>query len=336
MKPTPPNTSLETQDHGAILVLRFPGPQVRLGAQHLRLADAHLFGPGVKVAGREILLDLSNVENVASAALAGLVRLHSKLAEASGRLRLAGVNPHLYELLEVTHLHKLLDVRGNRGAGKALCPEFQGNADLAGRADLTRYGHADPQDRRLVRGWFERAWRSKDSPPQAMVVPFSYAWLALNGWAVCITGLEKNKDWMHALRHCRPIVERFAEMAADRDNEVAGHTRAFRECWPLFEAQEVRGKLGAGCPPGTPRRAVVEQYLGAGATRFTPPCWRRHTQDEGGECPVDWPHTISALYRVRCNLLQGDQGVRSEVEPSIVSRAFLVLIHFLAQSGYLR
>ena len=52
------------------------------------------------------------------AALAGLVRLHSKLAEASGRLRLAGVNPHLYELLEVTHLHKLLDVRGPRGAGR--------------------------------------------------------------------------------------------------------------------------------------------------------------------------------------------------------------------------
>jgi anti-anti-sigma factor len=112
---TPAHWCLETEDHGPALVVRFAGRQVRLGEPHLRLADEYLFGSGVGVAGREVVLDLGNVACLASTALAALVRLHEKVAAAAGHLRLEGVRPHLYELLEVTQTHRLLDVRRVEG-----------------------------------------------------------------------------------------------------------------------------------------------------------------------------------------------------------------------------
>lgn len=111
MIPATPHWCLETQDCGPALVVRFAGRLVRLGEQHLHLAEEFLFGPGVNLDGREVVLDLGNVECLASTALAGLVRLHGKLAEADGHLCLSSVSPHLYELLEVTELHRILDVR---------------------------------------------------------------------------------------------------------------------------------------------------------------------------------------------------------------------------------
>jgi anti-anti-sigma factor len=110
MPTSPPHWCLEAQDSGSTLALRFAGRQVRLGEQHLRLADEYLFESGPEVGGRDVSLDLGNVECVASTALAGLVRLHSKLAAAEGHLRLDGVRPSLYELLEVTQLHRVLDI----------------------------------------------------------------------------------------------------------------------------------------------------------------------------------------------------------------------------------
>jgi hypothetical protein len=107
---------LETQDSGPALVVRFVGRQVRLGEGHLRLADEYLFGPGLDFAGRDVVLDLGNAACLASTALAALVRLHEKVAAAGGHLRLSGVSPHLYELLEVTQTHRLLDVRRAEGA----------------------------------------------------------------------------------------------------------------------------------------------------------------------------------------------------------------------------
>src|SRR5262249_22185067 len=115
MLSTPAHWCLEPQDAGSALVVRFAGRQVRLGQDHLRLAEEYLFGPGVAVAGRAVVLDLGNVACLASTALAGLVRLHEKVQAAASHLRLEGVRAPLYELLEVTQTHRLLDVHRSEG-----------------------------------------------------------------------------------------------------------------------------------------------------------------------------------------------------------------------------
>jgi anti-anti-sigma factor len=112
---TPAHWCLEPQDAGSALVVRFAGRQVRLGQDHLRLAEDYLFGPGVAVAGREVVLDLGNVACLASTALADLVRLHEEVQAAASHLRLEGVRASLYELLEVTQTLRLLDVHRSEG-----------------------------------------------------------------------------------------------------------------------------------------------------------------------------------------------------------------------------
>jgi anti-sigma B factor antagonist len=72
-------------------------------------------------AGR-LLLDLGGVHFLTSTGLAMLVAVHNKLRAAGGRLTLCGVEAEVQEMLEVTQLIRVLDVRsegtsGPKGAG---------------------------------------------------------------------------------------------------------------------------------------------------------------------------------------------------------------------------
>ena len=60
---------------------------------------------------REMHLDIAEVEFISSTGLGLLIALHKKLRGAGRRLTVLGVSANLYEVFEVTHLHKLLDVR---------------------------------------------------------------------------------------------------------------------------------------------------------------------------------------------------------------------------------
>ena len=58
-----------------------------------------------------LLLDFSGVEYLTAEALGMLVRLHNRLRDAGRRLILTGFSTRLFEILEVTRLDTLLDVR---------------------------------------------------------------------------------------------------------------------------------------------------------------------------------------------------------------------------------
>jgi anti-anti-sigma factor len=74
-----------------------------IGKQLLALADA----PGTKF----ITLDLGNVEYVTSTVLGHLVALNKRLQGAGGRLTLANVRSAVKEILKVTLLDQVLEVR---------------------------------------------------------------------------------------------------------------------------------------------------------------------------------------------------------------------------------
>jgi anti-anti-sigma factor len=74
-----------------------------VGKQLLALADA----PGTKF----VTLDLGNVEYVTSTILGHLVALHKRLQGAGGRLTLAGVRPAVQDILRVTQLDQVLDLK---------------------------------------------------------------------------------------------------------------------------------------------------------------------------------------------------------------------------------
>ena len=77
---------------------------IKLGKQKgnkLLLAEGH----------RRVVLDLNDVDYIYGTALVRLTEFDSKLKAAGGWFRLRNVHPVLREVLDVTHLHNVFDIR---------------------------------------------------------------------------------------------------------------------------------------------------------------------------------------------------------------------------------
>ena len=66
-----------------------------------------------------LLLDLSGVDYLSSAALGAIVGLYKRVTQYDGRLRLCGVNEQIAELFEMMRLHTVLSVFPDRGEALA-------------------------------------------------------------------------------------------------------------------------------------------------------------------------------------------------------------------------
>lgn len=70
-----------------------------------------LSGLAADKANRQITLDLDNIQYLTSTVLGHLLVLHKRLAMAGGHLRLENVKPAVREVLRVTQLDQVLDIR---------------------------------------------------------------------------------------------------------------------------------------------------------------------------------------------------------------------------------
>lgn len=58
----------------------------------------------------KLLISFSNVDHLSSAALGTLITINSKVKERSGSLRLANIDPQIYEVFTITRLNKLFEI----------------------------------------------------------------------------------------------------------------------------------------------------------------------------------------------------------------------------------
>jgi anti-anti-sigma factor len=65
-----------------------------------------------------LLITFSDIQQLGSQSLGQLVRVHKRLAEAGGELRLAELSSNLQYILRVTHLNKMLHL--HRTAAEAI------------------------------------------------------------------------------------------------------------------------------------------------------------------------------------------------------------------------
>lgn len=157
---------------------------------------------------------------------------------------------------------------------------------------------------------------------------FTTLWRAFNGWAECISQKRQDRYWLDSLMLNQPLQERFNQLL-EHDDQFGIIANAFLTQWPIFEASEIHQ---SGIPWfNGDRQEVVAYYLDNGIP-FAPSCWKNH-RDNSENVPLDWPHTLATLYRVRNNLIHGGKA-KSEANHQIVSSAFHVLISFLDQSGF--
>jgi hypothetical protein len=214
-----------------------------------------------------------------------------------------------------------------------VCEELVRTRHFHNRGDPSRYHMLHPEGRRLISSWLERAWEQRDGDEEDCFEPFIFSWIALNGWAACITKLDRDRDWLDAITLNNNIAARFSSMLHDNTEHLLTKAQSFSVCWPIFKAQAIRSSGRVRRQEQGNRDQIVQYYLAGGIRQYEPQCWERHQQDPAGP-PLDWPHIVAALYRVRCNLFHGEKAAHSEMDRLIVSRAFRVLVTFMQSSGY--
>jgi hypothetical protein len=137
---------------------------------------------------------------------------------------------------------------------------------------------------------------------------------------------------------CPEVTEHFQAALNSPDSDLVQHASNFASLWPIFDVRALRRRgirtWDASHLGRTERAALVKDYLSRGAKSFQPQCWGRHKQ-AGQQPPLDWPHTLSALYRVRCNLFHGEKAAHSEMDQGVVASALQTLLHFVHHTKYL-
>jgi hypothetical protein len=204
------------------------------------------------------------------------------------------------------------------------CAALGFKARFAREAAPERLYRLHPDGQRLIRGWLVRA-KGGSKHRQAVFESFIFAWIAFNAWASSISRLDPDWSWLSAVALNEEIADWFASNVANASSPLALDAPQFSKFWPIFEVQKL--------PPGAlqvqaerrKRGQVTEQYLRHGAEAFQPQCWLSHRQ-AGEEVPVDWPHTLAALYRVRCNLFHGEKARHSEMDRGILGASLKVLL----------
>jgi len=73
-----------------------------IGDEIAALIDA---GPNPK-----LLISFANVEHLSSAALGTLITINNRIRTRAGQLRLANIDPQIYEVFAITRLNKLFSI----------------------------------------------------------------------------------------------------------------------------------------------------------------------------------------------------------------------------------
>jgi hypothetical protein len=113
--------------------------------------------------------------------------------------------------------------------------------------------------------------------------------------------------------------------------KTSQYVREFAGLWPILKVSRLR-ELGIDLwrLRDVRRPERIDAYRRAGADKFEPQCFYDHE-----EVPLDWGHTLEALYRVRCNLFHGEKARIFEDDREIVSMAYESLRAFLDESHVL-
>ena len=106
---TQDQSRLRVSDHDGVTRIEFVDRNI------LDEANIHQIGDEIAeiVASREdprVLISFANVDHLSSAALGTLITINNKIRSKDGQLRLANIDPQIYEVFVITKLNKLFQI----------------------------------------------------------------------------------------------------------------------------------------------------------------------------------------------------------------------------------
>jgi len=100
---------LEVRDVGDITVVLFIGRTI-LDNQIVQAIGEKLFSLVDELDRRKIIINLTNVKCLSSAAFGKLISLQKKIVAANGKLMLCNVDKHVSEVFETLHINRLFNI----------------------------------------------------------------------------------------------------------------------------------------------------------------------------------------------------------------------------------
>ena len=73
----------------------------------------------------KLLLSFANVDHLSSAALGTLINVNNKVRQRGGQLRLANIDPQIYEVFVITRLNKLFEIHESTDAAIKSTPGIE-------------------------------------------------------------------------------------------------------------------------------------------------------------------------------------------------------------------
>lgn len=166
-----------------------------------------------------------------------------------------------------------------------------------------------------------------------------YSWISFNAWVgrVVVDRDKSNRDsfLVASAAMDESLSTRFGDLLRD-GGRAAEAARRFHRLWPVFKARslsdhEIRFWQGLEYESRTAFRTQCFRRRPR-KSDFSPSCFLHH-QPRGTSLaaydpehvPLDWVHTVHAIYMVRCSLFHGGKSFRHGGDAEFVKLAAVLL-----------
>jgi len=106
----PPETSrLRIRNEADVTTVEFVDRNI-LDEGNIKAIEEEILGLVNASPSPKILISFTNVDHLSSAALGTLITIRTKVRAKGGQLRLADIDPQIYEVFVITKLNKLFDI----------------------------------------------------------------------------------------------------------------------------------------------------------------------------------------------------------------------------------
>jgi hypothetical protein len=190
--------------------------------------------------------------------------------------------------------------------------------------DMVSFGNfaeLHPDARRLTEDLLQAANDRRHDP----FYSFSLLWMSFNGWMSCVTEAERDAKMVDDLGTDPRLAGAFVDIR-NGDAEFRALVQEFAECWPIFNSNHVRRRLGSAFAYKYASRADFVADLTGRKVGRRPLGW------VAGQQPR-WADLLSAIYQIRCNLFHGVKSPQNADDQQLVSMAFRSLTRFIRLSN---
>jgi anti-sigma B factor antagonist len=108
--PLPEYESIVVKDVGGVAVVSFPEVLAMFEGDKVQAVGAELINLAATRTEPRILLNLSNAHFMSSAMLAVLVKLHRRVQDAKGRIKLCGLRPVILDAFKVSQFDRIFEI----------------------------------------------------------------------------------------------------------------------------------------------------------------------------------------------------------------------------------